>query len=150
MNSKIWLIVMFQTDEYNRALRGEVNLVVGRKGTGKTALFFQVRDRIRRDKQNVVIDLKPEGYQLLKLKEHVLDLLIEGAKSHLITAFWEYLLLLEICRKVLEKDRARYRFDVSIGEGYRSLEQLYGTYGTGPVSTEGDFRRDCFYCHSRL
>jgi hypothetical protein len=125
-----------QTDEYNRALRGEVNLVVGRKGTGKTALFFQVRDRIKRDKQNVVIDLKPEGYQLLKLKEHVLDLLTEGAKSHLITAFWEYLLLLEICRKVLEKDRARYRFDVSISEGYRLLERLYGR-GAGP--TEGDF-----------
>ncbi len=125
-----------QTDEYNRALRGEVNLVVGRKGTGKTALFFQVRDRIRRDKQNVVIDLKPEGYQLLKLKEHVLDLLSEGAKAHLITAFWEYLLLLEICRKVLEKDRSRYRFDGSIAEAYRNLESLH--LG-GPGSTEGDF-----------
>ena len=72
-----------QTDEFNRALRGEVNLVVGRKGTGKTALFFQVRDRVRRDKQNVVIDLKPEGYQLLKLKEHVLDLPVRRGQSPL-------------------------------------------------------------------
>jgi hypothetical protein len=125
-----------QTDEYNRALRGEVNLVVGRKGTGKTALFFQVRDRIRRDKQNVVIDLKPEGYQLLKLKEHVLDLLSEGAKAHLITAFWEFLLLLEICRKVLEKDRSKSRFDGSIAEAYRTLERLHRG---GLGSTEGDF-----------
>ena len=125
-----------QTDEYGRALRGEVNLVVGRKGTGKTALFFQVRDRIRRDKQNVVIDLKPEGYQLLKLKEQVLDLLSEGAKSHLITAFWEYLLLLEICRKVLEKDRSRSRFDNSLNDAYRDLQKLYGG-GLGPA--EADF-----------
>jgi hypothetical protein len=125
-----------QTDEYNRALRGEVNLVVGRKGTGKTALFFQVRDRIRRDKQNIVIDLKPEGYQLLKLKENVLDLLSEGAKAHLITAFWEYLLLLEICRKVLEKDRSRYRFDATGADAYRTLERLYRG---GIASTEGDF-----------
>lgn len=125
-----------QTDEYNRALRGEVNLVVGRKGTGKTALFFQVRDRIRRDKQNVVIDLKPEGYQLLKLKEHVLDLLSEGGKAHLITAFWEYLLLLEICRKVLEKDRTKHRFDVSLTDTYKALERLY--HG-GSGSNEGDF-----------
>ena len=125
-----------QTDEYNRALRGEVNLVVGRKGTGKTALFFQVRDRIRRDKQNVVADLKPEGYQLLKLKEHVLDLLSEGAKAHLITAFWEYLLLLEICRKVLEKERSRYMSDASIVEARRTLERL--DVG-GPGTAEGDF-----------
>lgn len=125
-----------QTDEYNRALRGEVNLVVGRKGTGKTALFFQVRDRVRRDKQNIVIDLKPEGYQLIKLKEQVLDLLSEGAKGHLITAFWEYLLLLEICRKVLEKDRHRHRYDDAIIEEYKNLERLHGG---GPEAIEGDF-----------
>lgn len=125
-----------QTDEYSRALRGEVNLVVGRKGTGKTALFFQVRDRIRRDRQNVVIDLKPEGYQLLKLKEQVLDLLSEGAKSHLITAFWEYLLLLEICRKLLEKDRPRIRYDSALGEEYRNLEKLLAG---GSRELEGDF-----------
>lgn len=49
------------TDQYSRALRGEVNLVVGRKGAGKTALFLQVRDKIRSDKRNIVLDLKPEG-----------------------------------------------------------------------------------------
>lgn len=125
-----------QTDEYNRALRGEVNLVVGRKGTGKTALFFQVRDRVRRDKQNVVLDLKPEGYQLLKLKEHVLDLLSEGARAHLITAFWEYLLLLELCRKLLVKDHTRSRVDPSFAEAYATLEQLYKG---GMTTDEGDF-----------
>jgi len=114
-----------KTDEYGRALRGEVNLVVGRKGTGKTALFFQVRDRVRRDRRNVVIDLKPEGYQLQKLKENVLDYLSEGAKSHLITAFWEYLLMLEICRRILEMDRQRHRFDHSVYEKYRRLARLY-------------------------
>ena len=35
------------TDEYQRALRGEVNLVVGRKGSGKTALFVQLRNTKR-------------------------------------------------------------------------------------------------------
>jgi hypothetical protein len=47
------------TDQYSRAQRGEVNLVVGRKGTGKTALFIQLRDRLRADKRNIVVDLKP-------------------------------------------------------------------------------------------
>jgi hypothetical protein len=32
-----------QTDQYQRSLRGEANLVVGRKGSGKTALFIQIR-----------------------------------------------------------------------------------------------------------
>ena len=59
----------FLTDEYHRVLRGEVNLVVGRKGMGKTALFTQIREKIRSDKSNIVVDLKPEGYQLKKLKK---------------------------------------------------------------------------------
>jgi hypothetical protein len=63
-------------DQYNRALQGDVNLVVGRKRSGKTALFIQLRDRVRADKRNIVIDLKPEGYQLLKLKEEILSYLM--------------------------------------------------------------------------
>jgi hypothetical protein len=40
------------TDEFQRASRGEVNLVVGRKGVGKTALFVQLRD-IKRAKSRM-------------------------------------------------------------------------------------------------
>ena len=89
-----------QTDEFRRALRGEVRIVVGRKGSGKTAVFAQVRDRIRSDRKQIVLDLKPEGYQLVKFKEQVLDLLEEGTREHTVTAFWEYLLLLEVAYKI--------------------------------------------------
>jgi hypothetical protein len=34
-----------------------------------------------------VVDLKPEGYQLIKLKEDILEFLAEGARQHLIVAF---------------------------------------------------------------
>ena len=124
------------TDEFHRALRGDVNLVVGRKGTGKTAFFSQIRDKLRNDRSNVVVDLKPEGYQLVKLKEHVLDYLSEGAKEHLITAFWEYLLLIEVCYKVLEKDRERHLRDPTLYDAYRDLSTIY----EGNENThEGDF-----------
>ena len=136
-----------QTDEFNRALRGEVNMVVGRKGTGKTALFFQVRDRVRKDKRNIVIDLKPEGYQLIKLKENVLDLLSEGAKGHLITAFWEYLLLMEICRKVLEKDKNRPWFDDEMNADYSKLDRIYKQT---PVALEGDFSERLLMLSQRI
>ena len=89
------------TDAYKRALRGEVRMVVGRKGSGKSALFFQVRDKLRPNGKNLVLDLKPDGYQLLKFKDSVLRLLEAGTYQHTITAFWEYLLLLELCHKVL-------------------------------------------------
>ncbi len=124
------------TDDFQRALRGEVNLVVGRKGSGKTALFVQLRNAKRKDRQNVVIDLKPEGYQLVKLKERVLIHLAEGARQHLITAFWEYLLLLEITYKVLEKDQNVHLRDHRLTDQYAKLRELYGM---SDLAGEGDF-----------
>lgn len=125
-----------QTHEFNRALRGEVNLVVGRKGTGKTALFSQLRNQKRNNKNNVVVDLKPEGYQLIKLKEQVLDVLTAGAKQHLVTALWEYLLYSEICHKILEKDQEAHLRDHRLYEGYVNLRRLYSE---SPYVSEGDF-----------
>ncbi len=125
-----------RTDEYSRAVRGEVNLVVGRKGSGKTALFIQVRDKVRADKRNIVVDLKPEGYQLIKLKEDILMYLTEGTRQHLITAFWEYLLLLEIAYKLLEKDRNTYKYNHEIHDLYVDLER---TYRVADFLIEGDF-----------
>ena len=125
-----------KTDQFERTVRGEANLVVGRKGSGKTALFIQVRDKIRADKRNIVVDLKPEGYQLIKLKEDILAYLSEGARQHLITAFWEYLILLEVAYKILEKDQYTYRHNHDLHDMYMKLR---ATYETGNVAAEGDF-----------
>jgi hypothetical protein len=125
-----------ETDQFQRALRGEVRLVVGRKGSGKTAIFAQVRDRMRRNRQNIVVDLRPDGYQLLKFKEMVLRYLGQGALEHTVTAFWEYLLLLEICYKLLEKDRLPHTRDRRLLEPYRRLASLYDS---DQYVTEGDF-----------
>ncbi|HEV7486899.1 MAG TPA: hypothetical protein VGQ65_14570 [Thermoanaerobaculia bacterium] len=125
-----------ETDQFRRALRGELRLVVGRKGSGKTAIFAQVRDQIRRDRANVVLDLRPDGYQLLKFKEMVLAYLGMGAQEHTITAFWEYLLLLEVCHKLLEKDRIAHMRDQRLYEPYRRLADLYQS---DDYVSEGDF-----------
>lgn len=136
-----------QTDQFDRALRGEINLVVGRKGSGKTALFLQLRDRIRSDKRNVMVDLKPEGYQLIKLKEDLLYFLSEGSRQHLITAFWEYLLLLEVTYKVLEKDRSSHKHNHEIHDLYVDLEE---TYRVENFSVEGDFSERLLVLSNRI
>jgi hypothetical protein len=125
-----------ETDEFRRALRGEVQIVLGRKGSGKTALFFQVRDRLRSNPQNVVLDLKPEGFQLIKFKEQILDYLEQGTREHTITAFWEYLLLLEICHKLLQKDKILHRRNHQLFLAYQKLES---SYNTDEYVSEGDF-----------
>jgi hypothetical protein len=136
-----------QTDEYQRALQGSVNLAVGRKGSGKTALFIQLRDKNRRDKRNVVVDLRPEGYQLIKLKEDILAYLSEGSRQHLIIAFWEYLILLEVAYKLLEKDQYTHKHNHEIRELYLELQ---ATYKVEDFSVEGDFSERLMVLSQRI
>ena len=67
----------------------------------------------------------------------MLDFLTAGAQQHLITALWEYILLLEITYKVLEKDREVHLRDHRLTANYVALQELYGDT---ELSQEGDFR----------
>ena len=127
-----------ETDQYLKTLRGEAHMVVGRKGSGKSAIFLQIRDmeRARDRSKNIVLDLKPDGYKLIKFKERILSYLEEGTYLHTVTAFWEYVLLLEICYKIIEKDKKRHLNNHYLYEGYRNLVKIYNT---GDYDPEGDF-----------
>jgi hypothetical protein len=116
-----------ETEGYQRALNGGANVLVGRKGSGKTAVFIRVRDRTRSDKSNIIIDLIPDGYQLVKMKEYILDQLAFGARKEVISAFWEYVLWLEIAYKLLEKDQSRAYRDPALLVKFRELENLFNS-----------------------
>ncbi len=125
-----------KTDQFLKSLRGEANLVVGRKGSGKSAIFLQVRDRERNKQGSIVLDLKPDGYKLIKFKELILSFLEEGTFQHTIMAFWEYVLLLEICYKIIETDWESHKRDHVLYQPYRDLADLYKAEG---YDVEGDF-----------
>jgi hypothetical protein len=124
------------TDEFLRVSRGEANVVVGRKGMGKTALFIRTRDKNRKVREKIVVDLKPEGYQLKKLREDVFEIITDASVDHLIVAFWEYLLYIEICNKILEKDEKRANNDHILRPLYQSLS---GMRDKVKFADEGDF-----------
>lgn len=125
-----------ETDAFHHTLRGEVRLIVGRKGSGKTALFLRVRNEIRRRRTNIVLDLKPEGYKLLKFKERIVDALSEGSLDHVVSAIWEYVFLLELTYKLLEKDKDIYSRNLGLVEKY---EELKNVYEQDDYYSEGDF-----------
>lgn len=62
-----------ETGQAVRARQGHARLVTGRKGTGKTAIFYDVRSAVTRGHDRLIIDLKPEGHQFLQLREALLD-----------------------------------------------------------------------------
>ena len=93
-----------RTGQFVQAKRGHARLVIGRKGSGKTAIFYAIRDSFIKGHGNLVLDLKPEGHQFLKLREIVLEALSPGMQMHTLIAFWNYILLCEVAQKVSDSD----------------------------------------------
>lgn len=98
-----------ETHDFKNALEGRGRLIVGRKGSGKTAIFWRVRDIARKSPgKELVLDLKPDGYQLRKFKEQLIKFLAIGTKEHTLTAFWEYIIYSEIVHKIFESDYHKF------------------------------------------
>jgi len=106
------------TAQYHKAKQGHARLVVGRKGTGKSALFYSLRSTFRPLKTHLVLDLRPEGYQLVKLREFVLAGLSGGYQQHLLTAFWNYLLIVEIAYQIAKQERTSHYRDARLRSAF--------------------------------
>ncbi|MBR0947258.1 hypothetical protein [Bradyrhizobium liaoningense] len=81
-----------RTSEFLRTVRGEVEMVAGRKGSGKTAIFFMVRDNFRRERGSLVVDLRPESHQLSLFRGELLKMMETGTFDHTLAAFWYFLI----------------------------------------------------------
>lgn len=114
-----------------QARNGHARLVVGRKGSGKTAIFYDVRQRAGRGNERLVLDLKPEGHQFSHLKDFVLERVAPGLREHTMVAFWNYILLCELARKALDKDRNIARIDPDRYRRYSRLAEVYERHDNG-------------------
>lgn len=134
---------------FNKALQGHSRLVVGRKGAGKTALFYAIRSAASRGQETLVLDLKPQGHQFTRLREAVVAELTPGQQEHTIEAFWTFLLTAEIAHKILNNprelkiaEREPQRF-----ERYEALKRAYFEHG---LASGEDFSQRLLHQVDRL
>jgi len=125
-----------ETSEFVRTLRGEVRIVAGRKGSGKTAIFFQVRDNLREDKVATVIDLKPESHQLSLFREALLKIVDAGTFDHTLAAFWYFVIVSEILLGIRRAYEYRSRFDDRALAAMAEIDRVLSEYG---AIESGDF-----------
>jgi hypothetical protein len=123
------------TGQFNDAKRGYARLVVGRKGSGKTAIFYAVHDSVPKSPSHLVIDMRPEGHQFTKMREAIVAQLSPGLQEHTLAAFWNYILLCEIAQNVLETD---YSWAQRDHERFRRFEELRNIYMTQMPTDSGD------------
>ena len=120
-----------KTAQFQETSRGHARLVVGRKGTGKSAIFSQLRNKyIRRNAEYVVLDIRPEGYQLKKLIELLRSVKDEAIRDQLSSTLWYYVLLTELARCVLDRDLSVAYRDAESLERYQALIKCYEDHAT--------------------
>lgn len=125
-----------ETSEYLRAVRGEVNIITGRKGSGKSAIFFQVRDAARSQKASLIVDLKPESHQLSTFREQITSTAGAGVLEHTIAAFWYFVALSEMLLSIYRRLEAKSRYDGRLLASMREIEDVFQEYN---ILAPGDF-----------
>ncbi len=114
-----------------QAQQGHARLVVGRKGSGKTAIFYDVRSTQSSTPSQLVLDLKPEGHQFARLRDFVDETMGPGMREHTMAAFWNYILLGEIARKAIERDKSYALRDNRRLKRYEHLKSIYEKHDPG-------------------
>lgn len=83
------------TGQYAEAIKRRQAIVVGNKGTGKTAMFYQLRSYFQNDIRNLVCEIKPSDYKMTRFLQ-TLSGLQEGRADHVLESIWKLVIYCEI------------------------------------------------------
>jgi hypothetical protein len=114
-----------KTAEFSRALRAEGAVVIGRKGSGKSAVYSQVAATVARDRMMCIVDLRPASHNLSEMREELLSVVNAGVFDHTVAAFWQYIIYVEVLLKVREMVLSRARNDFGLQERIRKIEDQF-------------------------
>jgi hypothetical protein len=92
-----------ETAEFRRALKTDQALIVGRKGSGKTAILNQLRKSYEGNRNNVIVELRPATHNLSEMRYELIEVVSQGLFDHTVGAFWQYIIYMEILLKIREQ-----------------------------------------------
>ncbi|MBV6501522.1 MAG: hypothetical protein CJBNEKGG_04035 [Prosthecobacter sp.] len=122
-------------------------IIVGRRGTGKSALCYKLGQHWGRDEHNVILRVSPEDHQLILLRHYVGTF---GTSPNLLRAaaktFWRYAIILEVadlCQNFRDgPETAKITLHLSNWRksGTGMFERLGSTLSGLKLSTEPDLQ----------
>ena len=85
-----------ETDAFLRAMDGPLTILVGRRGTGKTAILYAINGELKSNRASHVTIFKPVSYEthgLLRVLEEVRQ---RSERGFLIESLWKFLIYSEV------------------------------------------------------
>lgn len=92
-----------ETSHTKQLIKNEYNIVVGRKGTGKTATLYYLFEDLIKDKRNNVVLIKPINFEVDGLVSLMEESNSEFEKGFLIETVWKFLIYSQISRSLYDK-----------------------------------------------
>jgi len=99
-----------ETSPYKEALNSTNCIFIGRKGSGKSAILYKLKDELSSDKRNHVCLIKPVGYELEGLVSMMKQSIPISEKGFLTESFWKFLIYTELARSVYETLSEKHKY----------------------------------------
>ncbi len=87
---------------YMEARETEHSIIVGRKGSGKTAILYKLAGELSPNPENHVCIIKPVAYELEGILQMLRQALPIAEKGFLIESFWKFLIYTELAKSVCD------------------------------------------------
>ncbi len=81
-------------------IKSEYNIVVGRKGSGKTATLYFLQSYLGRDIRNQIVTIKPINFEIDGLIQLLKKLNSEFERGYIIQSIWKFLIYTEIAKRM--------------------------------------------------
>ncbi len=99
--SRELLSYFVNTASYQKALNYKKSIVVGRKGSGKSAIYIKLSDDLPEEKNNYIVSLKPESDELLD--DIQLSKLFDSSRISFFVAVWKLVIFSKLAISIVER-----------------------------------------------
>jgi len=96
-----------ETHPFLKIMAGEHSVIVGRKGSGKTANLFMASSKLKTDKRNLVCVIKPVSYDIQGVVRLGKEIKEKDKKGFLAESLWKFLIYSEIAKAAYDEIKPR-------------------------------------------
>lgn len=96
-----------ETTAYRDLIRNEYNIIVGRKGSGKSATLYYLKNSLELNAKYHVCIIRPFNFDLDGLLYTLINVPEYFQKSYLIESVWKLIIYTEIAKSIYEKLKSR-------------------------------------------
>lgn len=91
------------TFDISTLIKNDYNIVIGRKGTGKTATLYYLKNLLEKDSRNHICLIKPINFEIDALVKILQVSSEEYEKSYLVESAWKLLIYTEVAKSIYLK-----------------------------------------------